>query len=54
MEILFLTLGFLFFFYLGYKHGRRVEKWAKNHPPKEGKEVTKDGVKSFLDNLNKN
>jgi len=54
MEILFFTAGFIFFFWLGYNFGRRTEKWAKNHPPKEGKEVTKDGIKDFLDNLNQN
>jgi hypothetical protein len=27
---LFLTAGFLFFFWLGYKFGRRTEKWAQN------------------------
>lgn len=28
---IFLTAGFIFFFWLGYRYGRRVEKWAQNH-----------------------
>jgi hypothetical protein len=31
MTTLLLTACFLFFFYLGYKFGRRAEKWAQNH-----------------------
>jgi hypothetical protein len=32
---LFLIASFIFFFWLGYKHGRRVEKWAQNHKKDE-------------------
>lgn len=32
---LFLTAGFIFFFWLGYKFGRRTEKWAQNHKKDE-------------------
>lgn len=49
----FLLAGFLFFFWLGYNFGRRAERWENNHP-KADKEVPKDKVKEFLDNLNKN
>jgi hypothetical protein len=56
-SILFLTAGFLFFFWLGYNFGRRAEKWAQNHPKKDKddtKDVTKDRLKDFLDNISKN
>lgn len=53
MVVAFLTLGFIFFFILGYKHGRRVERWSQNHPP-EDKEIDKDEVEDFLNNINKN
>jgi hypothetical protein len=49
----FLTVAFLSFFYIGYKFGRRVEKWSQNHS-KEEKQVTRDGVKDFLNNINEN
>jgi threonine/homoserine/homoserine lactone efflux protein len=50
-----LVAGFLFFFWLGYNFGRRAERWEQNHPKKkEEKELPKDRVKEFLDNLNKN
>jgi hypothetical protein len=26
--------GLTLFFYMGYKYGRRVEKWAQNHKKK--------------------
>tara|TARA_R110000751_G_scaffold228427_3_gene330080 strand:- start:303 stop:407 length:105 start_codon:yes stop_codon:yes gene_type:complete len=26
-----LIIGLILFFYMGYKYGRRVERWAQNH-----------------------
>jgi len=33
--------GLTFFFWLGYKYGRRVERWAQNHK-KNGKVLYKE------------
>jgi hypothetical protein len=35
MTQLFLFVTYLFMFWIGYKHGRRVEKWENNHGEKK-------------------
>lgn len=54
MYILLLISAIIISSYIGYKFGRRAERWEQNHPTKKETPVSKDGVKEFLDNLNQN
>jgi hypothetical protein len=38
MTQLLLSATFVFFFWIGYKFGRRVERWEQNHPKKNSTE----------------